>query len=243
MRDDQLTVFLGGLHRSGTTLLASVLATHPEISAFQDTGAPMDEGEHLQTVLPTDEHHGGPGRFAFSADAHMTAIFEADAVALRAQWERYWDLSCPVLLEKSPPNLLRFRALQQAFPRSAFILIKRHPIPVSLSTRKWTPALTMEQLLRHWVHAYDLASADVPFLRRVMVLHYEDLIGDPAGTLSGVADFLGISPAFDLTGVDRKGNEPYFGRWHDDGTLDGFVSAVERHGYDLRGERLSCRVS
>ena len=45
-------VFLAGLHRSGTTLLARLLAAHPEVSAFSDTGVSADEGQHLQTRLP-----------------------------------------------------------------------------------------------------------------------------------------------------------------------------------------------
>ncbi|MEV0604240.1 sulfotransferase [Streptomyces sp. NPDC050315] len=242
MDDDHLMVFLGGLHRSGTTMLASLLATHPDISAFHATGAPKDEGQHLQSVWPTDEHHGGPGRFARCPEAHMTSMGEDVATPLRAQWRRYWDLSRPVLLEKSPPNLLRFRALQEAFPNSAFVLIKRHPIPVSLSTRKWTPALTMEQLVEHWVHAYDLAAQDLPYLDRVMTLHYEDLIADPATALAQVADLVGLAAAFDIAGVDPRGNDRYFRGWSGDEALGRLASSVRRHGYDLTEEGPLCRV-
>jgi hypothetical protein len=35
--DGHRFVFLAGLHRSGTTLLARLLAAHPEISGFSDT--------------------------------------------------------------------------------------------------------------------------------------------------------------------------------------------------------------
>ena len=45
-------VFLAGLHRSGTTLLARLLAAHPEVSGFSGTGAPADEGQLLQSVYP-----------------------------------------------------------------------------------------------------------------------------------------------------------------------------------------------
>ena len=33
-------------------MLARMLAEHPEVSGFADTGAPADEGQHLQDVYP-----------------------------------------------------------------------------------------------------------------------------------------------------------------------------------------------
>ena len=59
-----LLVFVGGLHRSGTTPLARALSAHPDISGFSNTGVPEDEGQHLQDVYPPAYVLGGPGRFA-----------------------------------------------------------------------------------------------------------------------------------------------------------------------------------
>ena len=70
--DGHRFVFLAGLHRSGTTLLARLLASHPEVSGFSDTGVPADEGQHLQTVYPAAAVYGGPGRFGFAPEAHFT---------------------------------------------------------------------------------------------------------------------------------------------------------------------------
>jgi len=65
-------VFLAGLHRSGTTLLARLLTAHPQISGFSGTDAPADEGQHLQSVYPSDHEYGRPGRFGFSPEMHLT---------------------------------------------------------------------------------------------------------------------------------------------------------------------------
>ena len=65
-------LFVGGLHRSGTSLVHRCLTRHPEVSGFSGTGVPEDEGQHLQTVYPPAYAHGGPGRFGFDPDAHLT---------------------------------------------------------------------------------------------------------------------------------------------------------------------------
>ena len=60
-------LFVGGLHRSGTTLLADLIAAHPLTSGFANTGVPADEGQHLQDVYPSARAFGGPGRFGLAA--------------------------------------------------------------------------------------------------------------------------------------------------------------------------------
>ena len=83
-------VFLAGLHRSGTTLLARLLAAHPEISGFSGTGVPAEEGQHLQSVYPAAKVYGGPGRFGFAPESHLTEesplVSERSARAIYEDW-------------------------------------------------------------------------------------------------------------------------------------------------------------
>src|SRR6202167_514690 len=59
-------LFLGGLHRSGTTLLFRMLREHPNMSGFvnnkvADNWTPLeDEGQFLQGVYPPHCVLGGP---------------------------------------------------------------------------------------------------------------------------------------------------------------------------------------
>jgi hypothetical protein len=217
--EGQQLVFLAGLHRSGTTLLARLLAAHPEISGFSGTGVPADEGQHLQTVYPAAKVYGGPGRFGFAPESHLTEASplatEESVRRLWEAWSRHWDLSRPVLLEKSPPNLLKTRFLQALFPRSAFVVVLRHPIPVSLATAKWRRTRRYHRLLEHWLRCYELFAADRERLGRVHVVRYEDLVRDPEAVLRGTFAFLGLEPVPPSEAVEAGADERYFRQWRE----------------------------
>jgi hypothetical protein len=213
--DDHRFVFLAGLHRSGTTLLARLLAAHPDVSGFSGTDAAADEGQHLQTVYPPATAWGGPGRFGFAREAHFTEGEASDEKArkLFEEWSPYWDLARRVLVEKSPPNLLKTRFLQALFPGSSFVVVVRHPIPVSLATAKFRPTRRYGRLLEHWLRCYETFEADKPRLERVHVLRYEELVREPEPVLRGVFEFLELDPIPPSEPVEAGADERYFAQW------------------------------
>jgi hypothetical protein len=214
---DHRFVFLAGLHRSGTTLLARLLASHPEVSGFSGTNVPADEGQHLQSVYPVGKGWGGPGGFGFTPESHLTEesplATEASARTLLEEWSPWWDLSRPVLLEKSPPNLLKTRFLQKLFPRSSFVVVLRHPIAVSLATAKWRRTRRYQRLVHHWLHCHELFEADRPHLERVHVIRYEDFVREPEPVLRGVFEFLELDPIPPSEAVEAGADERYFEQW------------------------------
>lgn len=220
-------VFVGGLHRSGTTPVARLLATHPEISGLTGTGVYQDEGQHLQSVYPAAWTYGGSGHFAHDERAHLTEssplATAANAAALLAAWSPYWELSRRLLLEKSPPNLVMGRFLQALYPDAAFIMVVRHPVTVALSTRKWTHFVSrnprkfasLSMLVEHWLAAHRILVEDLPYLRRVLVVHYEDLLARPGEILDTVADFLGLDSPISADGLSRGHNRAYERTWEE----------------------------
>ncbi|MCX7620935.1 MAG: sulfotransferase [Acidimicrobiales bacterium] len=217
---DELTahriVFIGGLHRSGTTFLADALAQHPAFSGLTGTGAIKNEGQSLQTVFPWGGRWGGPGRFGFRRRLHLTeqtaGADEDGAIAIWRAWRPFWDLSKPNLVEKSPPNIVRSRFFAAAFPNSAFVFIVRHPIPVSLATRKWCRA-THYQLVHHWARVHQLLLGDLPFLERAAIVRYEDMVEDFDGTWRALMDFLDAEPVPHPAPPAGRHNDRYFERW------------------------------
>ena len=241
-------VFLAGLHRSGTTLLARLLAAHPQVSGFSDSGAPADEGQHLQSVYPSDHEHGRPGRFGFAPEMHLTEssplVSEQSAATLFEEWSPHWDLSRPLLLEKSPPNLLKTRFLQALFPNSAFVVLVRHPIPVSLATARWRRTRRYHRLLEHWLRCHALFEADRDRLERVYVTQYEQLVREPEAVLQGIFEFLELEPIAPNEPVEQGANEGYFAQWQElkrDPRMRAYLDLaslwyehrVRRYGYSL----------
>jgi hypothetical protein len=239
-----LVVFVAGLHRSGTSILYQQLRDHPVVSGFADTGVPEDEGQHLQSVFANAQSFGGPGRFAFDPAARLT---EADAAALPSarydlllrQWGAHWDTSRPVLLEKSPPTLIRSRFFQTLFPASRFVFIVRHPLAVAYATLKWSKT-TVAEAVCHWSVAHAVMCHDLARLRHVMVLRYEDYATDPEGAQLRIDAFLDLPPHRSAKEMADR-NARYFALWEDDisihepmrdifGTSDGFL---RRFGYRL----------
>src|SRR5437764_14416478 len=107
----QRLLFLGGLHRSGTSLIHRCITRHPQVSGFSDTGVPEDEGQHLQTVFPPAHAYGGPGRFGFDPRAPLTEdsplMIAENRDRLLRQRGQHWEMTAAVSGAKPRPNLRR----------------------------------------------------------------------------------------------------------------------------------------
>jgi hypothetical protein len=209
-------VFVGGLHRSGTTLLARAIAKHEEVSGFRKTEALANEGQFLQSVYPIAREFGGTGRFGFDERSHMTEgsplATEANRDKLVAEWGQYWNLERRVLVEKSPPNLLKLRFLQELFPEASFVVIMRHPIAVSYATQKWSET-SLDSLLEHWLVCHDIFLEDAPHIERLVLARYEDFVADPAGVVGRIQERLGLTPSGAAFKARSGINDDYFKRW------------------------------
>lgn len=234
--------FIGGLHRSGTTLIARVLGQHPEIATLTGTGVPEDEGQHLQDVYPTAGRHGGWGRFAYRDGAHLTEssslVSPGAAARIEAGWEPYWsDRGAPIRLEKSPPNLMQLRFLRALWPDASFLVVIRHPVAVTLATRKqmrrsrnpvrrFYPDL---RVLRHWERAYSIAQPDLESVGATVV-RYEDFVADPQAQADRIYSSLGLQPVAVQAAIDPDANGRYLDAWHGSDEWKQY-STSRRYGY------------
>ncbi|MBN9890473.1 sulfotransferase family protein [Salipiger abyssi] len=198
-------VFVGGLHRSGTTLLERTLAARYELSYLRAT-VPESEGQHMQSVYRAALHYGGPGKFAFSSTMRADLEKLDDLKDCRGRiiqdWSRFVVGDSPVLLEKSPPNLTKIAWLRKVFPGSRFVIMTRDPRAASAATLKWAHT-SLDELMRHWDAAYTQAMADFSDADCIL-LRYEDLCADPEAELTRVAGFLNLTPRTDIQEVESR---------------------------------------
>ena len=178
---------------------------------------------HLQSVYPTAGQMGGAGRFGYSPQAHLTEstplVSPETRESLLASWTPYWDLSRPILLEKSPPNLLKTRFLQALFPASYFVVVIRHPAVIAYATARWNRRGTRtwknppHAQIEHWLTCHETLEADASHVRRLILTRYENLVTSPDQELSRLWRFLGLSPTATVHEAKHGLDDKYFNRW------------------------------
>lgn len=245
--DEHRFVFIGGLPRSGTTLLAAEVARSPGVANLEGIGPVADEGQYVQDVYSTQQQAGGIDRFGYSPDMHLTEqspqANEASRAALWKAWAPHWDTEAPVLIEKTPSNLLKMRFLQAVFPGSSFVVVVRHPVAeaMALRGRGWSQK-PVDKLVDHWVHAHEVMVADLPHVERVVVVRYEDLVTQPGLVLGALQDFLDLERV--STGEEPRQdlNDRYLEDWNTGGfrtrranrrTVKRYESSISRYGYSF----------
>ena len=98
---------------------------------------------------------------------------------LYAEWRPFWDVTRPILLEKSPRHMLMTLLLQYWFgpEHTAFIGILRHPLAQTRMQwwRSGRQPGCVENGIRHWLELQETMVQDMRQLRHRVVVHFERL--------------------------------------------------------------------
>jgi hypothetical protein len=94
---------------SGSTLLWKLISTSINVSSLPLEGQSLPELVTVMREKPWNRDHVLPWP------------------QIKAVWETYWDTKKPVLLEKSPPNIIRTQAILANFTPVKFIIMVRNP--------------------------------------------------------------------------------------------------------------------
>ena len=99
----------------GSTLLHQVISTSKFVSVNNNRGT--REGQTLPIVRD----------IFFNNKDKWDEKIDLDWTFIRKIWMKYWDLTFPILLEKSPPNILRAKSLDKYFSPAFFLILYRNP--------------------------------------------------------------------------------------------------------------------
>lgn len=201
-------LFIAGVHRSGTTLLESLIQERYDVRVLR-APVPENEGQFLQDVMRDEVVYGGPGMFAFFDQSRLEPVDDAEtAAAFRTRLLRSWDRwtlgSSNILLEKTPANVVRIPYLRSVFPRARFVVLVRDPRAVVSSVKKWNPSPN-ELLFMNWCAAYATALNDVA--DDCLFVRYEDLCADPARELERIARFADLAARPELAVAQTRFEE------------------------------------
>lgn len=146
----------------------------------------------------------GIGGYAFSGASRLGADHpladKAGALRLFSQWAPHWDMSRPLLLEKSPSNARAIGMLSAMWTAAnaagaRFIFISRQPIAQALAMRAFIEPgdATLADQLEHWLCVEEAIRDDARrHLRSVALLSLEGLAAAPASTLDRLLGWLGL---------------------------------------------------
>lgn len=168
-------VFISGLPYSGTTALYGLISTSPEVSNLCKGKANCCEG--LPLLTPSG---------MISYVSALNPEYPKDWTAAFGVYKQFWNLSKPILVDKSIGNIDRFpkmlQAVQREGARASFIYVVRskcyyqHP-------ELWNIADELRKVVER---GDELRSAGARFL----VVKYEDMLANPYKVSKDILDFI-----------------------------------------------------
>lgn len=190
-------IFIGGMYKSGTTLLRAMLSQHSNIASgletfWFDLGRGDDSPEALRAACDR------LARF-FGLDADEVRAFHAEATTPEAFLDRLMRTVAaregkPRWAEKTPLNIAYVDRIWATWPQAHVLHIIRDPRDVYASlveAKKWEEP---EVFAHHWTatigRGLELIAALNPSSERYHELRYEDLILSPEPVMRKVLDFL-----------------------------------------------------
>eukprot|EP00468_Gymnochlora_sp_CCMP2014_P011088 CAMPEP_0167758748 /NCGR_PEP_ID=MMETSP0110_2-20121227/10638_1 /TAXON_ID=629695 /ORGANISM="Gymnochlora sp., Strain CCMP2014" /LENGTH=327 /DNA_ID=CAMNT_0007645053 /DNA_START=145 /DNA_END=1128 /DNA_ORIENTATION=+ len=284
-------LMIGGPHRGGTTVTWKCIREHPDISHFgdtKDTATELSEGVFMQDVYPQwglgvepldpgkmhgqppyKKFKGGLGQYALQNEAKVHLKEDNELVNPTAQarllnrFGYFWNLTKPVLLEKSPTNAVISRFLQallnlevpngyDATKKSGispvrFVFITRHPLANALAHRAWhfCRSMPLSRLIENWLAVNRYNREDTPHLQFVKSIRLEEFQANPDKYLSEIFEWVGLEPSKNNRTVVVRNNtnlkyKKRYCKWCDTHTggherlVQKFEPRVNKFGYSIK---------
>lgn len=158
---------------SGSSLLKELIEGCEAVSSFPIEGQWLDG---VRNILGT-ESRWDPNHFV-----DWDLVMEAFLL--------HWDLRKPILLEKSPPHLVRAKQIEEFFDPCYFIILVRNPYAQieGLLRRKWISS--PEEAARFWIYCTKFQIRNTTSLKRTIFFRYEDFTDNTEFVLAKIKEFI-----------------------------------------------------
>ena len=200
---------LVGCPRSGTSLLAVMLDSHPRIAIPPETAflpelrrLAAEEGMALQheffTLVTTDRWGvSNWDDIGIDRDEYWRRLCALPRFSitsgLRVLFGMYADRAGkPLFGEKTPADTHCMPQIEAYLPEARFIHIVRDPRDVVLSLRRTSAGRSVEETARIWASMVSAGRASAKHVSHYHEVRYESLVLDPEAELRKICRFLGI---------------------------------------------------
>lgn len=125
---------------------------------------------------------------------------------IKKEWRKYWDVTRPILVEKSPPNIVRVPSILQVFPNCSLIILVRNPYAHCESLiRKsnYNPKSAAE----FSIFCLQCQKENIKLTNQSLLISYEELTSSPQKITNKITEFMPLLGPLDF---DRKFNAHNF---------------------------------
>ncbi|MBE9126711.1 MULTISPECIES: sulfotransferase family protein [unclassified Coleofasciculus] len=206
-------VFLVGCPRSGTTLLQSMLAAHPEIASFRESKF------FLYMVPEYEPRRRALGLVSRQLKRRLEKYFkdEIGRSEMLQRFPRIIFMSCytrkfmnimnfmteeqgkSIFLEKTPDHIYKIEYIEKFVPGVRFIHLLRNGADVVASLyevtnkypKPWAGARTIDICIDYWVRAVE-SSRKYIYKPNHILVRYENLVENPRSVLKELCEFIGV---------------------------------------------------
>ena len=193
--DDDLKdpIFLIGFPRSGTTLLDTILRSHPSIDVLEEK--PIVDNYIKKLETKTSSNFDNLGSSNPSVKKEMRSFYFD-------QRDKYLNDRNRIIIDKMPLNIIYAGEIIRYFPKAKFILAIRHPNDCVLSCFMQNFLLNNAMAnflnIKDSAKMYDLVMKlweiyKSKFYIDFHTIKYEELISDFKGSVSNLLKFLDLS--------------------------------------------------
>jgi len=169
-------LFILCLPFSGSTLITKLIGTSKNASIFSSTESEGQKIPELGDIMLIDDRWNPNIKFPWQK---IKEIFMS-----------HWDLSKPILVEKSPPNIIRTQEIIKEFHPIFFIASIRNPYAFSYSFHRRSPDVPFSHIAKRWVSMAKFQISNIENLDNILFFTYEDLTNHPETISAKIANFI-----------------------------------------------------